>query len=60
MLAYPDEAVVEEEADQGSAHGGVLSDDRLGLRARRAVEARHQRRARHGHSAQRSGHEQHG
>ena len=66
MMHYPDEAVMEEEAHEGGAHGGVLHDDRLGdvahrglgLRARRAVEAVHQRRPSHGRlCAQRGSHE---
>ena len=73
MMDYPDKAVVEEEAHEGGAHGGVAPDDplgdvadrRLSLRARRAVEVVLQRRRlRQRRRAQGSSHderhEQHG
>jgi len=66
MMDYPDKAVVEEEAHEGGAHGGVVPDDpfgdvahrRLSLRARRAVEVVLQRRLRQRRRAQGSSHDE--
>ena len=68
LYTYSDEAVVEEEADEGGAHGWIVEDHRLddvphrllGFRARRAVEIvlqrRRPRRRRHGAHHHRSRH----